>query len=122
MRACECAGPRPSHSAWCGSRTSDSVQCTRNETPRICRTWSIVDPLLICLSETLRTERWIVTQSFSRLGSITVSQTRCGGASISVLTWTVLIGGRGTLTIRSPRGQRLGLLPLAQGVLDRRVE
>src|ERR1700742_596288 len=88
----------------------------------MCSTWSIVDPRLSFLSETLRTERWIVTQSFRRLGSITVSHTRSGGASILVLTWTVLIGGRGTLTIRSAGGQRLGRFPLAERVLDGRVE
>src|SRR5436309_5233335 len=59
----------------------------------------------------------MVTQSFSRSGSITVSHTCSIGASISMSVWTVLMG-RQTLTC----GQRFTRLPVAQRVFDRAVE
>src|SRR6478672_2593718 len=63
----------------------------------MCNTWSIVEPLRSGLSETSETDLWIVTQSFRWWASITVSHTRCTGASISICAWTVLMSPR-TLT------------------------
>ena len=58
-------------------------------------TCSIEEPCLRGLSETSLTERWIVTQSASLSGSITVSHTRSIGAAMSILVRTMLIGSAG---------------------------
>src|SRR2546430_3028237 len=59
----------------------------------------------------------MVTQSPRRSGSITVSHTRCAGASILIFTWTTLIGVQ-TLPCR----EWLGFLPLPQRMFDRTVQ
>ena len=55
------------------------------------------------------TERWIVTHSPNRFGSITVSQTRWIGASIVIVTWTLLMRGSATglITCRREWGARV---------------
>src|SRR4051812_39311711 len=63
----------------------------------------------------------MVTHSPSRLGSITTSRTRSGGASMTIEASTRLMGAP-YRPGASARGQRLDGLPVAQGALDRGVE
>src|ERR1700749_4036323 len=87
----------------------------------------MVEPARRGESEMWDTDLWIVTQSPSRRGSITVSHTRSMGASMSILAATVLMfrahycpaPGRGE---PSPCGERFVTLPLGQRVLDVGIE
>src|SRR4051812_8111102 len=75
---------------------------------------STCDIVVLVWSSSLR---WMVTHSCSRSGSIATSHTWSGGAAMSMLVMTSLIR-RANL----PGGERLNGLPLAQRMLDRRVE
>ena len=106
----EWAGPRPSHSARCGAL--DIHQCpvhVERDAAHV-QHLSIVEPCAAARRTRRSTDRWIVTQSSRRFGSITVSHTRSVGASISILTWTVSSADEtltGSRRLSVPRAARL---------------